>query len=72
MIEAEDDFWEASQASNPAAHVAGLTDSDLARLHGYAESILKRNDARTGFPATVKWCCVIEASNRFFKQLKTP
>lgn len=63
----EYDYDQASRAGNTSAYVAGLNDPELRTLCAYAEGIMRGNDTQGGFPAILKWCCVIEAAKRFLK-----
>lgn len=67
MYGPHDEYQEACLAANPAAHVATLTDFELAALCRYAEVTMRRNSTPGGVPATMKLVCVMEAAERFFR-----
>ena len=65
MIPGEFDFDQSARAGNPAAYVAGLDDDALRTLCRHTEGIMRDNDTKGGYPAILKWCCVLEAAKRF-------
>jgi hypothetical protein len=64
MNPGEYDYDQVSRAGDPAAAVARLTDTELAALLRYAEGIQRQNDTNGGWPATVKWLCVLALAKR--------
>lgn len=68
---ADEYYQSACLAGDPAAHVAALSASELARLHHYAAARQGENSSKGGIPATIKWLCVVEAATRFFKSHAT-
>ena len=65
MNPGEYDYDEAARAGNPAAYVAKLSEQELQHLCAHTEGIMRQNETKGGWPAVVKWLCVIEAAKRY-------
>lgn len=63
----EDDFRNLGEVGDPAAYLAKQTDQELRQLCQYAEHLMRLNESKGGWPAVVKWMCVLEAAKRFLK-----
>lgn len=58
-----------AECGDPAAYVAAQTEHELRALCAHAEHLMRMNQTKGGWPAVVKWLCVLEAAKRY---LTTP